>query len=103
MIIAMHARVGRGDGTINLYEGPIGPETEKAILAIQEWHDGLVELPASQESINGSDDVPAKTLETDADLAWCLLWWTNSAAKRSEWEVDTGVVPDKQTFRDFPY
>ena len=98
MIIAMHAIVDRGDGTVNLYEGPAGPETEKAIEAINDWYDGVCEPNASTESIELSDSPPDQS-ETDEELAWSILWWTNSAAPRSEWEVDTGVHCEK--FADY--
>jgi len=90
MIIAMHAIVGRGDGTINLYAGPAGPETEKAIAAINEWHGGVAEPNPSEKTIGWADG-EIQQCDSDADLAETLLWWTNGGNPRSEWEVDTGV------------
>jgi hypothetical protein len=91
MIIAMHACIDRGDGTINLYEGPAGPETEKAIEALREWHDGVCEPYPSRETMEMSDDDPPNQCSSDVDLAETILWWANSGAPRSEWEVDTGA------------
>lgn len=94
MIIAMHACIGRGDGTINLYEGPTGPETKKAIEALMEWHDGVCEPYPNRETMEMSDDDSPHQCRSDEDLAETILWWANSAAPRNEWEVDTGVVCD---------
>jgi len=89
MIIAMHACVG-GDGTINLYEGPAGLETHKAIEAINKWYDGVAEPHPDAETIGASDSPPGQC-ESDTDLAETILWWANGGDPRSEWEVDTGV------------
>jgi len=90
MIIAMHAIVGRGDGTVNLYAGPAGPETEKAIAAINEWYDGVAEPCPSEKTIKGADG-GVQQCDSDVDLAETILWWANGGDPRSEWEVDTGA------------
>ncbi len=54
MIVALHACLG--DGTINLYEGPAGPETEKAIAAVREhFGERICEPNPSVETIQASD------------------------------------------------
>jgi hypothetical protein len=90
LIVAMHAIVDRGDGTINLYRGPAGPETDKAIDAINEWYDGVAEPNPDDETIQDANG-GIQDCESDVDLAETLLWWANSGAPRSEWEVDTGA------------
>lgn len=88
MKIAMHAVLG--DGTINIYEGPAGPETQRAIEAINEWCEGIAEPNPDDETIRMSDGDVGQC-ESDEDLAETILWWANSGDPRSEWEVDTGV------------
>ena len=91
MIVAMHAVVDRGDGTINLYEGPAGPETHKAIEAINEWCNGVAEPNPDTKTIANADG-GIQQCENDVDMAETLLWWANSGESRSEWEVDTGAA-----------
>jgi len=86
--VACHAVLG--DGTINIYTGPVGPHTHKAIEAINEWEHGMMELNPSQDTIDQGYEC-STPCESDEDLAETLLWWANSGEEREEWEVDTGV------------
>lgn len=88
LIIAMHATLG--DGTINLYSGPAGPETQKAIEAINDYWEDMAEPNPNKKTIRNAEG-EIQECSSDADLAETLLWWANSCEPRSEWEVDTGV------------
>lgn len=86
--VACHAVLG--DGTINIYRGPVGPETIKAVKAINDWEPGMMELDPSYETIDSGYEC-TEPCESDEDLAETLLWWANSGEEREDWEVDTGV------------
>jgi len=72
-LIACHAT--RGDGTVEWYEGPLGPVTIATIKRINSENPGMMVINPDNRPQEDDENWCRMPKKSDEDFAAHLLWW----------------------------